>query len=98
MRLLRGALLRVWREQKVRVPEDVSVIGIGNTPWVLALDPPLTSVCLGEAEMARLALLLNEAEPPEKTRVVRVDPEVMVRESTGRANGAAFPVSGVMKS
>ncbi len=93
-----GALLRVLREQKVRVPEDVSVIGIGNTPWALALDPPLTSVCLGESEMARLALLLNEAEPPEKTRVVRVDPEVMVRESTGKANGTAFPVSGVTKS
>ncbi len=78
----RGApLLRVLRERGLRVPEDISVIGIGNTPWAQAVDPPLTSVCLGEAEMARLALLLNDEPEPQNTRIVRVDPELVPRHS-----------------
>jgi GntR family transcriptional regulator of arabinose operon len=83
-----GPLLRVLRERRLRVPEDVSMIGIGNTPWAQAFDPPLTSVCLGEAELARLALMLNEEPDPGTTRVVRVDPELVVRKSTGVVAGA----------
>jgi DNA-binding LacI/PurR family transcriptional regulator len=79
-----GPLLRLLRERGLRVPEDISVVGIGNTPWALALDPPLTSVCLGEAEMARMALLLNDEPEPERTRVYRVDPELVVRQSAGK--------------
>ncbi|MFW5802985.1 MAG: GntR family transcriptional regulator [Verrucomicrobiota bacterium] len=79
-------LLRVLRERGLSVPKDVSVIGMGNTPWAEALDPPLTSVCLGEAEMARLALMfINETETTIH-RVVRVDPELVVRQSTANIN------------
>jgi hypothetical protein len=75
-------LLRVLRERGLRVPEDMSVVGMGNTPWTLAVDPPLTSVCLGEKELASLALMLNAEREPETARVVRVDPELVVRKST----------------
>jgi len=74
-------LIRVLRDLGRRVPEDISLVGIGNTPWAQAVDPPLTSVCLGEAEMARMAILLNDEPEPERTRVVRVDPELVVRQS-----------------
>lgn len=80
-----GALLRVLRERRVRVPEDASVVGIGNTPWAEALDPQLCSVSLGEAQMARLALLLNAEPEPDTVRVVRVDPVLVRRRSTGPA-------------
>lgn len=77
-----AALLRVLRERGVRVPQDMSLVGIGNTPWADMLDPPLTSVCLGETEMARMALLLNDEPDPVRTRVFRVDPELVERGST----------------
>ncbi len=80
-------LLRVLRERGLRVPEDVSVMGIGNTPWATALDPQLTTICLGEVEMARLALLLSGETPPDATRIVRVAPQLVVRESTAERRG-----------
>lgn len=80
-----GPLIRALRARGLRVPEDASVMGIGNTPWAQWLDPPLTSVCLGEAQMARLALLLSEAPPPDRPEIIRVDPELVVRQSTAAA-------------
>ncbi len=76
-----GPLLRALRERGRRVPEEVSLVGIGNTPWAQAVDPPLTSVCLGETEMARLAVTLNAEPEPKTTRIVRVDPELVERHS-----------------
>lgn len=79
-------LLRVLRERGLTVPGDVSVVGLGNTPWADALDPPLTSVCLGEAEMARLALMFINESDTAIHRVVRVDPELVMRQSTAKVN------------
>lgn len=81
-----AALLRVLRRLELRVPEDISIVGLGNTPWCKALDPHLTSVCLGEPQMARLALILNGEGGSNESCIVRVDPELVVRESTSPAN------------
>lgn len=75
-------LVAVLREHGLRVPDDISVVGIGNTPWAEMVDPPLTSVCLGEAEMARVALVLNAEPEPPRARVIRVEPELVLRRST----------------
>lgn len=80
-----GPLLRALRARKQRVPEDASVVGIGNTPWTQWLDPPLTSVCLGEREMARLALALSEEPDRGSARIIRVAPVLVLRGSTGAA-------------
>ncbi len=82
-----GPLIRALGACGRRVPNDVSLIGLGNTPWAQAIDPPLTSVCLGEDEMARMAILLNEEPEPEETRIVRVDPKLVARRSTARVKG-----------
>ncbi len=82
-----AALIKVLRERGLRVPEDVSVVGIGNTPWAEWTDPQLTSICLGEAEMARLALVLSEEPEPRRPRIIRVDPELVERKSVAPLNG-----------
>lgn len=82
-----AGLLRVLRERGLRVPDDMSVMGVGNTPWALAVDPPLTTICLGERQLARLAMILNEEPEPNSARVIRVDPELVVRKSTGVRKG-----------
>ena len=78
-----GALLRALKEEGYRVPADASVVGLGDTPWTEWLAPPLTSVRLGEAEMARLALILTQEPVPDAVRLVRIEPEVVVRHSCG---------------
>jgi len=81
-------LLQALRDQGLRVPDDVSVVGIGNTPWARAVEPQLTSVCLGETQMARLALTLNGEPKPDTARIVRVEPQLVVRKSTANAADA----------
>ncbi|MFP4026936.1 MAG: substrate-binding domain-containing protein [Candidatus Brocadiia bacterium] len=74
-------LMRILREEGLRAPEDFSVIGTGNTPWCEMLEPPLSSMSLGEEEMARMAVLLCEQTAPETTTVVRVAPRLIERSS-----------------
>jgi DNA-binding LacI/PurR family transcriptional regulator len=84
-----GPLLRVLHDLGLRVPDDVSIVGMGDTPWARMLTPALTSVCLGEAEMAQMAVLLSDEPIPARTRMIRVEPELVVRQSTGNAPGMA---------
>jgi len=43
------------RARRVRVPEEISVIGFDDLPWGAYLDPPLTTVRQSAREMGRLA-------------------------------------------
>jgi len=43
------------RARRVRVPDDISVIGFDDLPWGAYLDPPLTTVRQSAREMGRLA-------------------------------------------
>ncbi|HEV2778334.1 MAG TPA: substrate-binding domain-containing protein [Actinophytocola sp.] len=48
--------LRVLAERGIRVPEDVSVVGVNDSPEARLADPPLTSVSLPFAELGELAV------------------------------------------
>ncbi len=63
------------------IPGDISVIGIGNTPWCEAMRPALTSVEMGHDEMARVLTGLMGLEPPRRDVTVRLDPHVVERGS-----------------
>lgn len=81
-----GALHTV-REAGLRVPADVAVAGFDDTDEARYSYPSLTSIAPGTAQIAREALgLLHDrmqvTAPPDTGRLVVVDHELAVREST----------------
>ena len=83
-----GALAAI-RTAGLDVPDDVALVGMDDTPLCEVSWPALTSVDLGSAERARLAaeLLLERIENPDlETRVVGVEPRLVVRASSGAAS------------
>jgi len=69
------------RKRGMKLPADLSVVGIGNTPWCEALRPALTSVSLEEDEMARLAVLLIREPAPDRMHAVYTSPRLVERDS-----------------
>jgi DNA-binding LacI/PurR family transcriptional regulator len=78
-------LMRVLRRRGIQVPQDAGVVGMANTPWCEMLDPRLTSVSLGEDQIARLAIMLTREPPPETQSVMRIQPRLIERESAAPA-------------
>ena len=69
-----------------RVPEDLSVVGGDDVPFMTFVDPPLTTVrmdVMGMAEAAVTAVLEEIAGEPVDRREYLFDPELILRESTG---------------
>jgi LacI family transcriptional regulator len=75
-------------EAGLRVPEDVAMIGCGNTRYSELLRVPLTTVdqdsaAIGE-RAAKLALSLIEAKNPVRPRSILLEPKVLPRASSLR--------------
>jgi len=81
--------LVAFREEGLRVPEDVAVAGFDDIPLASLVSPALTTVRVHIAELGRSAMehLLAGIEDSKGTRPVtrRLTPEVVVRESCGTA-------------
>jgi LacI family transcriptional regulator, galactose operon repressor len=73
----------------VRVPEDVSVVGIDDIPLSRLTRPKLTTVSMPSAAAGRAAvdLLLAVEDDRDATAQVRLRTELVVRDSTGPAAG-----------
>ncbi len=68
------------------IPEEVSVVGFDDTPVSEFLTPPLTTVRLDFAELGRACFAMLLALTEQKValpRPRRLEPELIVRESTG---------------
>ncbi|HEU5431239.1 MAG TPA: substrate-binding domain-containing protein, partial [Thermomicrobiales bacterium] len=80
-------VLAALKQLGVRVPADVSVVGFDAAPWDDLLDPPLTTIAAPARDIGRLAanLLLDAIDggEPLERREHRVQPELIVRGSTG---------------
>ncbi|MBK8051180.1 MAG: LacI family DNA-binding transcriptional regulator [Anaerolineales bacterium] len=75
---------------KLRVPQDLSLVGFDDVPMASWTQPRLTTVRQPLVEMGRLAaeLLLRTLEDPEHQKQGIVVPaELFVRQSTAPANG-----------
>lgn len=84
--LLAIGALSALRDAGLDVPTDVALVGMDNIPLSALTWPSLTTVDLGSAERARIAaeLLLERIESPEgETRLVGVEPRLVVRASSG---------------
>jgi LacI family transcriptional regulator len=75
----------VMYEEGISCPQDVSVIGYNDMPFIDKLRPPLTTIRVPHYEIGVKAaeLLLERIQDPEAVpRTVLVDPELVVRGST----------------
>lgn len=80
--------LRELRERGLKVPEDVSLTGFDNISLSEFCDPPLTTVHVPRETIGRLAFNVlvgdknGDAQPGSE---IVLDPELVLRESTGPA-------------
>lgn len=78
--------LQMLQERKVRVPEDVAIIGFDDMPWADLLHPPLSAVVQPIKELGRMAAEMLLARIKDRRRLVRqiiLPPELIVRRSCG---------------
>jgi LacI family transcriptional regulator len=84
--LLAAGALAALHARGLDVPGDVALVGVDNSALCEVTWPTLTSVDLGSAERARIAaeLLLERIEDPAREpRAVGVEPQLVVRASSG---------------
>jgi LacI family transcriptional regulator len=70
----------------VRIPQDLSLVGVDNSALAREADPPLTSVDVPEEEIGRESLRvllgLMRGVPVEDCRVPMPVTQIVIREST----------------
>ena len=79
--------LQALRELKIRIPEDLSLVGYDDMEWWTLTQPPLTTVGQPVYDLGREAMRLLLAQIGRKTagrpqRVV-LKPELLLRDSCG---------------
>jgi DNA-binding LacI/PurR family transcriptional regulator len=79
-------LIRAAADLGLDVPRRLSVVGMGNTPWSQWITPPLTTMAMGERDMARIALLLATQSETDSTSIFRVNPYLVKRQSVASLN------------
>jgi LacI family transcriptional regulator len=86
--LMAVGALRELRERGIRVPLDMSVTGFDNVKLSEFCFPALTTVHIPRDRIGHIicdALIAKPGNPVAIDREIVIDPEFMVRESTGRA-------------
>lgn len=77
----------VLRRRGIRLPDDVSLVGFDDVPWMAMVDPGITAVAQPVLQMGQRAaeLLLRRAASPETPcSVEMLQPTLVVRGSTAR--------------
>jgi LacI family transcriptional regulator len=79
-------VLQALNERGLRVPEDMSVVGVDDMPWQVATRPPLTCVAQPTYDIGATAarlLMARLADPGRAAQRVELPTELIVRESSG---------------
>jgi DNA-binding LacI/PurR family transcriptional regulator len=81
-----GAVIRI-KEYKLKIPNDIAIVGFSNNPISALIDPPLTTVIQPAYEMGKKAaeLLLSNIEKCNaeiSSQTIIMDTELIIREST----------------
>lgn len=73
------------KESGFRIPEEISLIGYDDYPWVPLLDPPLSTVAQPAFEMgvkaANLLIQKIKSEKRDAPKIIQLDPELIIRKS-----------------
>lgn len=79
--------IRAIRERGLRVPEDISVVGFDDIHSAAFQNPSLTTIRqpLREMGMRAARILVDRLKGKDDPGLVSVEPELIVRESTGAA-------------
>jgi LacI family transcriptional regulator len=78
--MIAAGALRALEVRKLRVPTDISLIGIGDVPQARFTNPPLTTMRIPRYEMAVRAVDLIAQEQPSNERIV-FTPDLIERDS-----------------
>jgi len=84
--LLAERAWHVLRQRRLRLPDDISLVGFDDVPWMEMVSPSITAVAQPTTEMGRRAarLLLRRIGDPGSPPVVeRLQPRLVVRGSSG---------------
>jgi len=78
--------MRALREHRLRIPEDISVIGFDDTPESAFFEPPLTTIrqnfsTMGKRSVEYLVEMITDRETPPQQHILY--PTLIVRQSTG---------------
>jgi LacI family transcriptional regulator len=96
-----GYLIRCCAALRLRVPDEVAVVGSDDTDLSLACEPTLTSIVLsmetiGFEAMRQLAGKMAGAEPPAATIRLKCA-DLVVRESTGLRRPEICDIAGALE-
>jgi LacI family transcriptional regulator len=83
--LLAEQAWRVLRKRSLRLPEDCSLVGFDDVPWMEMVDPSITVVDQPTVEMGRCAarlLLARIEDPAGPPRIECLQPSLILRRST----------------
>lgn len=90
--------LEAMLEAKLRPPDDIGLIGVGNARYGQYLNVPLSTVDQNRIEIGRTAasrlLDLIKGGKPAKPKVILIEPTLIVRESTDRSRRLAVTGAG----
>jgi LacI family transcriptional regulator len=84
--LLAEQAWRVLRERGLQLPDDISLVGFDDVPWMEMVSPGITVVAQPTDELGHAAarLFLRRVEDPDcEPAVERLEPTLVVRGSTG---------------
>ncbi|NLY06237.1 substrate-binding domain-containing protein [Candidatus Sordicultor fermentans] len=86
-----GALL-VLKELKIKIPEEIGIVGFDDLEWAPLMDPPLTTISqpiytIGSTAAQLLLRKLSGAAKIKK-EVVVLKPRLVIRKSSRKIAGA----------
>lgn len=89
--LMTMAIVKVLKRLKIKVPQDVAVIGFDDWEWASQIEPPVTVVAqpaydMGKKAAALLIGRLQGKNPGRKPAVVTYMPELVIRKSCGEGD------------
>jgi DNA-binding LacI/PurR family transcriptional regulator len=90
--LMALGILHTIRSHRLRVPEDISVIGVDNISMAAHANPPLTTLSQPKHRMGRMAMQtlrrMIEGHPPPEEGYTLMECPLIVRESTAPVIGS----------